>query len=433
MYDFSVENEYKKICHADSKKIFKEVMDCYFNENYRSSSVMLWTVVVCDLLYKLRELKDIYNDKAAGEILEEISTLQKSNPTDPKWETVLINRIGERTSFFDSYEVEFLIRIQKDRHLSAHPVVDRNYVLYSPTKEKVVANIREALEIVLTRPPILSKKIIDEIISDLADRKDILIEYEGVKRYLETKYLKNINSTVSCDIFKTLWKFVFKMNNEDCNENREINYKALLIVFGKYKQPIENYITSNTDYFSVTFDEKVDSAFYFMIIFFGKYPGVYNSLNSAAKEVISSLVNDNIKLTIAATFLRDDIKAHMENVISKLQANNRCMSSHSVSTEIIEEIKSRCFDCSEKQLFYNFCIKIYGSSIDFDSADALFEIIIKPNIEYFEENQINLLLEEIEKNEQTYWRSRSRADHQLVIDRASCVIGNFDSSNYNFL
>lgn len=183
----------------------------------------------------------------------------------------------------------------------------------------------------------------------------------------------------------------------------------------------------------MAFDEKVDSAFYFMIMFFGKYSGVYNPLNSAAKEVISSFVNDNIKLIIAATFLRDDIKDHMENVISKLQADNRCMSSHSVSTEIIEEIKSRCFDCSEKQLFYNFCIKIYGGSMDFNSADALFEITIKTNIEYFEENHINLLLEEIEKNEKTHWRSHSRADHQLVIDRASCVIGNFDSSNYKFL
>lgn len=52
-------------------------MDCYFNENYRSSSVMLSTAIVCDLLYKLRELKDIHNDKAANEILEEISELQK--------------------------------------------------------------------------------------------------------------------------------------------------------------------------------------------------------------------------------------------------------------------------------------------------------------------------------------------------------------------
>ena len=223
------------------------------------------------------------------------------------------------------------------------------------------------------------------------------------------------------------------MDNDDCNANREINYKALLVVFEKYKQSIENYIISKTDYFSTTFDGKVDSAFYFMIIFFGKYPGVYNSLNSAAKEVIGSFVNDNIKLIIAATFLRDDIKVHMENVISKLQADNRCMSLHSVSTEIIEEIKSRCFDCAEKQLFYNFCIKIYGSSMNFNSADALFEIIIKPNIEYFEENHINLLLEEIEKNEQTYRSSRSRADHQLVIDRASCVIGSFDPSNYTFL
>lgn len=301
---------------------------------------------------------------------------------------MLINRIGERTSFFDSYEVEFLIRIQKDRHLSAHPVVDRNYILYSPTKEKVVANIREALEIVLTRPPILSKKIIDEIASDLADRKDILIEYEGVKRYLETKYLKNINSAVLCDIFKVLWKFVFKLDNEGCNVNRETNYKALLVVFEKDKQSIENYIKSNSDYFSNTLNEKADSAFYCMVMFFNKYPGVYESLNVAAKEVIVNFIDENIKFIIAATFLSDNVKSHMENVISKL--SYKCMSSSYVSKEMVEEIKSHCFDCSEKQLFCNFCIRLYGSSKSFNSADALFEILIEPNIEYFEAGHINL-------------------------------------------
>ncbi|MEC1395969.1 hypothetical protein [Peribacillus simplex] len=39
------------IYHHKTKKYFDEVLNSFENENYRSSVVMLYTVVICDLVF----------------------------------------------------------------------------------------------------------------------------------------------------------------------------------------------------------------------------------------------------------------------------------------------------------------------------------------------------------------------------------------------
>ena len=47
---------------------FSEVLSCYYSGNLRSAVVMLYATVICDLIYKLEELKDIYSDDGAKQI-----------------------------------------------------------------------------------------------------------------------------------------------------------------------------------------------------------------------------------------------------------------------------------------------------------------------------------------------------------------------------
>ncbi len=54
------------------KEYFREVMSSYANGNYRSATVMLYSSAVCDIMLKLNELKDMYNDSVAISILDGI-------------------------------------------------------------------------------------------------------------------------------------------------------------------------------------------------------------------------------------------------------------------------------------------------------------------------------------------------------------------------
>ena len=62
---FMIEDLIEKINESKTKELFKDVYALYSQGQYRATIVMLWTVTVCDLVYKLQYLKDLYNDSTA--------------------------------------------------------------------------------------------------------------------------------------------------------------------------------------------------------------------------------------------------------------------------------------------------------------------------------------------------------------------------------
>ena len=84
------------IYFAKTKEYFQEIISSYDNGNYRSAMVMLYSTIVCDLLLKLKELSDVYNDKKAEKILKEVNEERKKKGNSA-WEWDLIESIRERT------------------------------------------------------------------------------------------------------------------------------------------------------------------------------------------------------------------------------------------------------------------------------------------------------------------------------------------------
>ena len=128
-FDFSIESSIDKIQNARTKEYFKEVYQTFVNGNYRSSIVMLYSVLICDLVYKLRDLRDIYREVKAKKILDEIEEMQKQNPNSPDWESKLIEFIKTRTSLLEPSDIVAIESLQKFRHLSAHPVLNNSDLL----------------------------------------------------------------------------------------------------------------------------------------------------------------------------------------------------------------------------------------------------------------------------------------------------------------
>ena len=166
MRTFSIELAAEQIVDPRSKGYFREVYSSYANENFRSAVVMLWSVVVCDLLFKLEDLKG-ERTRPPCSILTDVEAKQRSSPTSPDWELLLLTLVKERTHLVDVAEHQHLLALQKDRHLAAHPVLTATYSLLSPTRESARSHIRNALEAVLTKPALMSKKVFDTFTEDL--------------------------------------------------------------------------------------------------------------------------------------------------------------------------------------------------------------------------------------------------------------------------
>jgi len=293
MYEFSVEQAANRIHDHRSRKYFGEVLNNYFNGNYRSAAVMLWTVVICDLVYKLQYLKDIHNDEKAIAILDEMLDFQAKNPANPNWEMSLIKEIYTRTSLLEAHELDALEAIQKHRHLSAHPILKKTDILFSPSREMVLSDIRIALDSVLTKPPILTKQVFKELVEDLEKVKDLFAEYNQLKRYLQSKYFSNLNDEVFCQIFKSLWRVTFKTEDNRCDDNREINQRALRILFESKRELFTEYLKNNSSYFSeISKNAPLRQAIFFL----GDYPHLFLLLSEATREIIKAKSNTDIDL-----------------------------------------------------------------------------------------------------------------------------------------
>ena len=84
--EYSIEQRATQIFDARTKEYFSEVLSCYAAGNHRSAVVMLWSVAVCDLLFKLQNLVDLYGDEKAKAILAKIGKLQEDNERSSIWE-----------------------------------------------------------------------------------------------------------------------------------------------------------------------------------------------------------------------------------------------------------------------------------------------------------------------------------------------------------
>ena len=220
MRDFSIESAQERIHYPKIKEYFEEVIKSYYSESYRSSIVILYSIVMTDLLLKLDELKDLHSDTQAKNILDKINEIKVDKPTSAEWEKTLIEWVGKNTNLIDNPELLNLRSLQQYRHLCAHPVHKNGFDLYRPNKETTRALIVNSLNDILTKPPLLHNSIIDDIINDISKIKSYDFKEDEMSVHLESKYLNKLADKTALKLIKTLWKFVFRLDN------------AVVIVYG---------------------------------------------------------------------------------------------------------------------------------------------------------------------------------------------------------
>jgi hypothetical protein len=432
METFSIELAAEQIDDPRTKTYFREVYSSYVNGNYRSATVMLWTVIICDLVYKLQNLRDIYGDITAQEILDKMELKQKQNLNSPEWEADLLKAVKERTELLDNAEYHGILSLQNYRHLSAHPVLGPADLLYSPNKDTVRSLIRNALESMLLKPPILSKKIFVEFITDLANKKELLLDDASLKRYLEAKYLKNLKPVVENYIFRSLWKFAFSLSTQEANDNRNINTRALQVMYnrraGEYKELIRNEI----DYYSkVTPGEPL----HHLVEFVSEHPLLYTILGDEARVLIKNITKDDLSLFAISTFLSDSIAEHLEQVMKLVDAQESFSSYEFLSQSAWDRILALAKENNKEPISLHIAITSFVKSGSFDAANNSFTRFIEPYLHKFSKENLLEILTGIEQNKQIHGRRRASIDHKKIKQRCDEVLGiGFDYTIYrNFL
>lgn len=424
MSEHSIDNLVENIFNSKTREYFKEVIQTYYTNCYRSSVVMLYSVVISDLIFKLEELKDVYNDGAAKKILLEIEGLQKTNPRSSEWESKLVEMIASRTKLLEISDVENINQLQKHRHLSAHPVLNQTSILFKPNKENVKSHIVNMLKGVLTKPPILSTKIFVELLNDLNVNRDRFTEEKDLKRFLNAKYFKNLRQETLNDMFKKLWKLVFKLKNEECDLNREICYRTLLIIYSLDSAEILKLLKNEESHFDGILNE-VCTEYFFNFLF--QKPKVYTTLSELNKAHIDYEIENSIDFKFLSWFKFNSITEFHDFIINTINENNR----FKLSKEIIYNLKDLYKDFEMKFEYLDLTISIFGKSNYFDTADFNFQHIIEPNLSEFNEDQLKELVKAVCENGQIHNRGMARYTNKMIKSEIDNKISDFDFSKFN--
>lgn len=412
---FEFENLIDRIYNPITKENFSEVLRSYNNGNYRSAVVMLWSVIISDLLLKLVELEEIYEDKTAQKILEEIKNYQDENPKSPAWELMLLEKVYDRMDYLSENELSDLKYIQTKRHQCAHPIHTQNYKLLKPNKVTTRALMINSLEAILLKPIYPSTGVVSLFVEDIGRTNGYFESNQKFEKYLNTKYFSRYPNQLIVKIFRALWKFVFRLDDEECSIFREVNFDALRIIYARYKSECQDIIKEEKEYFNKLEDEY----FIYFIQFIEEHQDIIPLLTESNLELLKNYINTYPEAKFLSWFFEDSYQAHINLLIDFVKE----MKNVEVNNYVIEILHQRGIENEEVESFNNLMITLYGISPLFKYADTRFQNFILPYLANFSKTNLLALLELIEDNDQTYRRWGAESDHRLIFEKCKVVIG----------
>lgn len=417
MQEFSLERFAEDIHYGKTKEYFREVLSSYQNGNYRSAVVMLWSVAVCDIVYKLQSLIDIYDDAPAKKILEEMTQAQENDSRSSAWEVQLIEDVHANTQLLDTSEYENLRYLQKQRHLSAHPVLNSERELHYPKKETVRALLRNTLEELLVKPPFYTQRILTELLEDVSASSVVLNSRAKVKQYVVSRYFSRTTQPVELNLFRSLWKLIFRLEDEKCSENRRINLNVLQVLASRNEADLPELLRGDPEYFSniAPTGEPIE----FLVYFLAERSALYEFLSEDAKLKIKHCIETDVVGKTLGWFVKEDLMTHADNVESWIKGDE-----HPDFTRIQFDALLGISDSAEWQSRFCRIVSVYYTiSYSYDQADARFQDAIQKYIGLFDRECLIFLTQQINGNGQCWARGRAREDYQVIKERIQELFG----------
>lgn len=406
------------IQNPKTKECMDEVLSCYYSKNYRSAIVMLYSTVLCDLYYKICELVTTYNDTGANEIKEYVENDWKNNTILTQWENEMPKKCKEKNKILNNDSYSHLLHLKDERNLCAHPVI-LGTELYRPNASTVQGLIIDMLNGILCKPSFLSKDFFDIFINEIANLSEYHLDENRLIEVIKNRYLDKINNEAEeYELFKKLWKFVFKLKDETCEINRNANKIILTHIYDRNKKYIDGKIQDEASYFgeNVSIDNnKCLRAFVHFVNFHTK---VYDNMSNDFKTTLKAALENN-------THLKGSLLCDVDNPIEYAYSLTDT-SAYELNSIVFEYLNCQ-YGMSEA---LDFAIRMYGLSALFDDADYNYDYFIQPNLQELTQEQLVKLIDVSNENNQIYYRKKSNKARGEIIDEMMKRDSHFDFTLY---
>ncbi len=412
-----------QIYDARTKGYFEEVLSSYHHGNFRSAAVMLYSVVLCDLMFKLQELRDVFSDKFASDLLGKIEAQINKDKSNPAWELIMVDEMHKKSPLLEADAYTLISHLRDWRNLSAHPVLDDYSQLFIPEKHLVEGYMCEVFTKILSKPAIFVKDIVNVMSEDLDKKKGyILNDKNGFKEYVEKRYLQRMTDAMFVKVFKSFWKFTFILTNPDCDSNRPINQNLLKLMLGSRKDVLFLAMDCTPNDYEIADNEIV---VLYAIEFLTCLPETWKHLTEQTKTLITGKIAQKPFYKLVAWFQCEKQEDYMKQLLKE------GFYYYPTSNELDYVIK-QYKDNDLMKLLYDYFIHLLGHSTNFNEASSRMELMILPYLEEMDKGQIESVLKIMNEHSQLIKNYKYNYYCRMVVEVARRYFAEDDiKNNYN--
>ena len=420
-----------KIFFKEVRDYFEEVVTSYTSGFYRSSIVLLYSTAICDAMKKLKEMKDVFNDEKATNLLSNVEELRLHGKNYTDWEDKLIEKLKIQ-KIYDFDDIMNLNHLKEKRNLAAHPTLNLDYELYRPTQEETLFFIKSMYKIFI-KPPFFCDDIIMKMDNDITTRADFFLgDFDRLKKYVERTYLSYMNEHMLTKALKAYWKFVFRSSiNTECNTFWELNRQVLGIIYEYNSSYTNSFFTDTSNYAYLNQIDSDSDTLIKLIFIISRHPEIYSCLNEENIEHINTFLEEvkNFSYKLIAWFPSTTPDNYLANIDLPSQTWVRDIY---LNKDVMKYLRSQTLNRISDQILRRMCIMLYKRVTSYYESEDRFYSCIEPFLNDFTADEFIEIIESINSNHEHYENWYQRGHNDKIYSVAKGILPtSFSLGNYH--
>lgn len=373
---------------AQSKALIADAITAYRGGALRSAIVATWIAVDYDIIAKARELA-VSGDAASGVFITELDNAIESRDVKKlqKLEGSVLRTAGKDLQLLTHNEYEDLDRLQRDRHLCAHPAFTDQSTLFQPMPELVRAHIVHALRDLLVNAPLQGKAAIKRFHADLLS-PSFPTDADEIGRFIRTKYLDRAKEAMVVNLIKSLLTAPFG-NESDHYIGRRRQIARTLHQIAKTKTAI--YDATAKEHVASKFESIGDELLLSISAFIECDARIWDWLPESTRIRFCRLLlhADADALKTHSAFDVFDVPELAAILVARFDSFDR-------------EVQVGIISQNPRREFIDTAIRIYGDSSGWRTAEQRGQALMVPLAPLMSADDVKAMLDAVKHNSQIY-------------------------------
>jgi hypothetical protein len=316
-------------------------------------------------------------------------------------ESSVLTTANEKLQLFAPHEFEDLNRLQKDRHLCAHPAFASDDALFQPTPDLVRTHITHALKHLLINAPLQGKSAIERFHADLLS-PSFPMDSHSIGVFVRAKYLNRAKDVMVVNLIKSLLSAPFGIQSTNYIGQKHQIAQTLREI-AKAKTAI--YDSTATNHVFRKFDAIPDSLLLSISAFIGCDSRVWEWLSEPTRIRFRQL------LGVANA---ETLKAHSAFDVFDIPELASILLAHFDSFE--EDVQVGIISRIPRREFIPQAIRIYGDSSGWRTAEQHGRTLMIPLAPLMSADDVRSVLESVQGNQQIWGASGTSSILEAVFD-----------------